>query len=123
MFGVKVVGGDVVYSKGSSSHSPWLFMLGFAYLPLVSSWICPPSVFESPAFSTLMRLFMDLRFYPPLLVPLRHHGCLLWSRVETLLLSDTSSWVYMPRVLNFHFSRSFMFYMEVPNWCFIACFD
>ena len=60
MFGMKMVGGDVVYSKGSSSHSPWLFMLGFAYLPLVSSWICPPSVFKSPAFSTLMRLFMDL---------------------------------------------------------------
>jgi hypothetical protein len=64
-------------------------MLGFAYFPLISSWICPPAVFESPAFSTLVRLLMDLRFYPPLLVPLLHRGCPLWSRVERLLLSDT----------------------------------
>jgi hypothetical protein len=123
MFGVQMVGEDVMYSWGPISYSPWLFMLGFAYLHLVSSWICPPAVFESPAFSTLVRLLMDLGFYSPLLVPLRHRGCLLWSRIESLLLSDTSSWVYMPRVLDFHFSKSFMFYMEVPNWCFIACFD
>jgi hypothetical protein len=89
MFGLKMVGGDVMYSLGSSSYSPWLFMLGFAYLPLVSSWIGPPAVFESLAFSTLVRLLMDLRFYPPLLVPLRLCGCLLWSRVERLLLSDS----------------------------------
>jgi hypothetical protein len=96
-------------------------MLGFAYLPLDSSWICPPAVFESLA--ALMRPLMDLRFYPPLLVSLRLHWCLSWSWVERLLLSDTSSWVYMPRVLSFHFSKSFMFYMEVSNGCFIACFD
>jgi hypothetical protein len=86
MFGVKMVGGDVMYSLGSSSHSPWLFMLGIAYLPLVSSWICPPAVFESLAVSTLVMLLVDLRFYPPLLVSFRLRWCLSWSRVERLLL-------------------------------------
>jgi hypothetical protein len=97
-------------------------MVGFAYLPLISSWICSPVVFESPAFSTLVGLLMDLRFHPPLLVSLRLHWCLSWSRVERLLLSGPS-WVYIPRVLNFHFFMSFIFYIEISLWCFIACFD
>jgi hypothetical protein len=85
------------------------------------SGVRPVVLFESPA--TLVRLLMDLRFYPPLLVSLRLRWCLSWSGVERLLLSDTSYRVYIPRVLNFHFSMSFLSYMEMSHWCFIACFD
>jgi hypothetical protein len=59
---------------------------------------------------------MDLRFYSPLLV-----SVVVWGQEASSFRH--ASWVYIPRVLNFHFSMSFLFYMEIPHWCFMACFD
>jgi hypothetical protein len=36
---------------------------------------------------------------------------------------DASSFRHLPPVLNLNSFRNFMFFVEMPHWCYIACFN